>query len=235
MPALTLITPTGGRPQAWALCQRWMAAQDYDGPVHWIVVDDGPVPQAIEFARPEWELEVVRPEPLWQPGQNTQSRNLLAGLDRVRGNGPVLIIEDDDHYAPTWLSTAASALEHADLVGETRARYYNVATQHWREHGNETHSSLCSTGLSGAALGMLRGCCQVPTQFIDILLWGKYLGPQRLFEGHQVTGIKGLPGRQGIGVGHHQDFARVSYPDPEGEKLRAWLGEGADVYSQWLC
>ena len=147
----------------------------------------------------------------------------------------MLIIEDDDHYAPTWLSTAAAALEHADLVGETRARYYNVTTQRWREHGNETHASLCATGVTGAAVGMLRGCCLVPTQFIDIVLWGKYLGPRQLFEGHQVTGIKGLPGRQGIGVGHRQDFARASYPDPGAEKLRAWLGGDADVYSQWLC
>ena len=231
MPALTLITPTGGRPQAWALCQRWMAAQDYDGPVHWIVVDDGPVPQAIEFARPEWELEVVRPEPLWQPGQNTQSRNLLVGLDQVRGNGPVLIIEDDDHYAPTWLSTAASALEHADLVGETRARYYNVATQRWREHGNETHASLCATGVTGAAVGVLRGCCLVPTQFIDIVLWGKYPGTRTLFSGHHVTGIKGLPGREGIGMGHRQDFVRASYADPEWEQLQAWLSADAEVYA----
>lgn len=232
---LTLITPTGGRPQAWALCQRWMATQDYDGPVHWIVVDDGPVAQCVSFARAGWELEVIRPEPLWQPGQNTQARNLLLGLDRVRGTGPVLIIEDDDHYAPTWLSTATAALEHADLVGETRARYYNVATRHWREHGNETHASLCATGVTGAAVGMLRGCCMVPTQFIDIVLWSKYPGPRQLFEGHQVTGIKGLPGREGIGIGHHQDFVRASYPDPGAEKLRAWLGGDADVYSQWLC
>ena len=208
-----------------------MAAQDYVGHVHWVVVDDGPVPQAIEFSRPGWELEVVRPEPYWQPGQNTQARNLRTGLDRVRGHAPVLIIEDDDHYAPTWLSAAAAALEHADLVGETRARYYNVATRHWREHGNETHASLCATGVTGAAVEMLRGCCLVPTQFIDILLWSRYQGARELFDGHQVTGIKGLPGREGIGIGHHQDFARASYPDPEEEQLRAWLGDDAEAYT----
>ena len=109
-----------------------MAAQDYPGAVRWIVVDDGPVPQAIEFARPEWELEVVRPEPLWQPGENTQARNLQAGLDQVPDGAPLLIIEDDDHYAPSWLRMADNALGRAELVGETRARYYNVSDWRWR-------------------------------------------------------------------------------------------------------
>ena len=30
---LTLLTTTGFRPDAWKLCQRWMAAQTYTGPV----------------------------------------------------------------------------------------------------------------------------------------------------------------------------------------------------------
>ena len=41
---IQLLTPTGMRPEAFALCERWMAAQTYDGPCTWFVVDDGAVP-----------------------------------------------------------------------------------------------------------------------------------------------------------------------------------------------
>lgn len=38
---MTLITPTGVRPKAWSICERLMARQTYDGPVQWVIVDDG--------------------------------------------------------------------------------------------------------------------------------------------------------------------------------------------------
>src|SRR5690606_8566975 len=76
----TLLSATGARPEAWAICERLMARQDYAGPVRWVIVDDGPEPQPVTFQRDGWVLEVVRPEPYWQPGQNTQARNLAAGL-----------------------------------------------------------------------------------------------------------------------------------------------------------
>jgi hypothetical protein len=66
---VTLLTVTGGRPEAWGLCKRWMAAQTVQ-PDRWIIVDDvGDVPEA-----------TIQVTPRWQPGQNTQARNLLAGL-----------------------------------------------------------------------------------------------------------------------------------------------------------
>ena len=206
-----------------------MAAQDYDGQVHWIVVDDGPQPQEITFRRDHWELEVVRPQPYWQPGENTQARNLLAGLDQVTDGAPLLIIEDDDHYAPSWLRMADNALGRAELVGETRARYYNVSDWRWREHNNTTHASLCATGLRGPALSFFRSCCVAQYRFIDLTLWRNYSGSKRLFASHLVTGIKGLPGRAGIGMGHRSSL-HGSTPDPTRARLRAWLGNDADAY-----
>ncbi len=230
MPSLTLLTPTGGRPQAWALCQRWMAAQDYAGPVRWLIVDDGEAEQPVTFDRDGWRLEIIRPEPRWQPGQNTQARNLLAGLAQVEPDSRLLIIEDDDHYAPDWLSTASAALSAGELIGETRARYYNLTTRYWREHGNEHHASLCATGVAGPALRMLHDCCLLPTRFIDLTLWRNYRGRRQLLSGHRVTGMKGLPGRAGIGIGHAQDFVRGSRPDPQGAVLRGWIGGDAEAY-----
>ena len=229
MSPLTLLTATGCRPQAWALCQSWMDAQDYAGPVRWIVVDDGPHPQPISFRRDHWDIEVVRPEPYWQPGQNTQARNLLAGLDLVPADAHLLIIEDDDHYAPSWLRMASYAMSQAELVGETRSRYYNVSDWRWREHSNTAHASLCATGMRGPAISLFRQLCASQTRHLDMLLWRSYSGSKRRFSSHLVTGIKGLPGRAGIGIGHLPAM-RKGTPDPTGARLSAWLGKDAGAY-----
>ena len=114
---LTLLTATGARAAAWAICERLMAAQDYAGPVRWIIVDDGPEPQPVTFRREGWQLVVIRPSPFWQHGQNTQARNLLKGLEVVDAHARLAIIEDDDHYRPCYLTEIAQRLERAELVG----------------------------------------------------------------------------------------------------------------------
>src|SRR5690606_541362 len=191
---LQLLTPTGARPEAFALCVRWMQRQTYAGPVRWIVVDDGPEAMPVP-AVPGWQVEVIRRRPFWRPGQNTQAANMLAGLEAVDPSAPLLVIEDDDHYAPDWLEHCARVLEHAELVGETHARYYNVAQRRYRELPNTRHASLCATALRGDAVETLRQVCRNHARYIDMELWRQH--PGSLFQGGRVTGIKGLPGRGG--------------------------------------
>lgn len=224
---LTLLTATGARPAAWALCERWMARQDYAGPVRWIIVDDGPEPQPVTFRRDCWQLVLVRPSPHWTPGQNTQARNLLKGLAAVGPEERLVIIEDDDWYAPDWLTTVAAELEHAELVGEHRARYYNVQQRRGRQLANTGHASLCSTAMRGSALQDFADACRSRPKFIDLELWRRPRD-RRLFGGHRVVGIKGLPGRGGIGMGHDPDFKGEA--DASGALLRHWVGADAEVY-----
>jgi hypothetical protein len=228
---MTLITTTGARPEAFLLCQKWMKAQTYKGAVLWIIVDDGPEPQPIKFKRPKWTIEVVRPEPLWEPGHNTQARNLRCALDRVNSDDKVLIIEDDDYYAPTWIEQVDSALEKAELVGETRARYYNIRTKIYKQLENKGHASLCATGMRGGAVETLRSVCRPSIKFIDLLLWQAHSN-KHLFEGHLTVGIKGLPGRGGIGMGHDKKF--TGYIDHGGKILQEWVGNAAKDYER-LC
>lgn len=224
---LTLLTATGCRPQAFALLERMMLRQTYDRPVRWIIVDDGEVPQPITFERAGWVLEVVRPTPFWRPGMNTQARNLLAGLDRVNPTDRLVVIEDDDWYAADWLEVCAIYLERASLVGETQARYYNVEHRTGRQLSNVGHSSLCSTAMRGSAITAFRQACQPGRQFIDLELWRKHRDAL-LFPGHRVVGIKGMPGRGGIGMGHKAGFR--GQRDPNGVLLREWIGPDADWY-----
>lgn len=224
---LTLLTATGGRPAAFALLEKMMLAQTYAGPVRWIIVDDVHPAQPITFERDGWELVVIYPDPLWKPGENTQARNLLAGLAVVPADAKLVIVEDDDHYKPDWLDVVDKWLERAELVGECEARYYNVATKQGRQLSNRNHASLCSTAMRGGAIKTFRTVCKTAIKFIDIELW-RQTRSRMLFTGSRVTGIKGMPGRGGIGMGHKRDF--MGRQDPNGELLRSWIGANAEWY-----
>lgn len=226
---LTLLTPTGCRPLAWAQCERLMARQDYAEPVRWIIVDDGEPAQPVTFSRPGWQVQILRPRPPWRSGQNTQARNMLAALDAA-GTGPIAIIEDDDYYAPTWLSRVSNELAQADLVGQTRMRYYHVGHRCWYQHENRSHASLCATAVKGPAVTALRACCKPTVRYFDLMLWRSYRGVKRLFDSSEVLGTKGLPGRAGICGGHRLESFRGYIHDPEGQQLSAWLGEDSAFY-----
>ena len=220
---LTLLTATGARPEAWAICERLMARQDYTGPVRWVIVDDGTEPQPFTFAREGWTLEVIRPEPCWQPGQNTQARNLAAGLAMIGQDARVVVIEDDDYYPPEWLSVVDGWLQSHDLVGESYARYFNVRTGMGHAHRNNQHASLCATACKGKGLVALRKAVANRRTFIDMDLWGRCRG--KLRRANLTVGIKGLPGRDGIGGGHREDYGQPM-------DLRDWLGEAAAIYGR---
>lgn len=205
-----------------------MARQDYADPVRWLIVDDGPEPQPVTFQREGWALEVIRPTPAWRPGQNTQARNLLAGLAHCCSTDRVVCVEDDDWYAPDWLTHVAAQLERAELVGECRARYYNLPRRVGRQLNNTGHASLCSTAVRGRAIDAFRKACQGAPKFIDLQLWRR--PPSRfLFGGHRVVGMKGLPGRGGIGMGHQDTFTGVD--DRDGALLYEWIGKDAELYA----
>lgn len=220
---LTLLTTTGCRPQPWAICERLMARQDYAGPVRWVIVDDGAEPQPITFRRDGWFLEVISPTPHWRPGQNTQARNLIIGLAAIAPRERVVVLEDDDYYGPGYLTAVDEWLNHADLVGESHARYFNVATGVGKAMNNDRHASLCSTAMKGPAIDQLRKSAAGRRKFIDLDLWQRFGGAKQLHHTEHVVGIKGLPGRDGIGSGHRM----VTGPQVN---LRDWIGEDANLY-----
>lgn len=194
---LSVLTPTGARPEAFAKCVEWMQAQDYAKPVKWVIVDDGP--DAMPTPSIDgWDVLHIRPEPLWT-GQNTQARNILAGLDHVTDR--VVIVEDDDQYAPWWLSQCDAWLDKHDLAGEGQSVYVNLKTGRRMQFKNMAHASLCQTSVKGCGINALKEACQTKEKFIDIALWRSMSGVVYPYAGG-VVGIKGYPGRAGIGIGH---------------------------------
>lgn len=226
--SITIITPTGGRPQAFALLARWVARQTYRGSIQWLCVDDVspamPCPPGVQ---------VIYPTPLWEPGQNTQARNLLAALPHVR-HDRIAILEDDDWISPSYLETLAARLEQAPLVGEQRARYYNVGTREYHIYSNLKHSSLGQTGFRREMLPAFEEILKAGAKFLDIELFRRHRGALFPPSGIHV-GMKGMPGRPGIGTGHrpHAGWAN----DKDLVTLDLWIGEDAEQYrnlASWI-
>lgn len=224
---MTLVTATGARPQSWSLCERWMMAQTFASPVRWVIVDDGPEPQPITFKRAGWELVLIRPAPFWRPGQNTQARNLSKGMEAVGRDDVAVFVEDDDWYSPGWLDAVAQNIDRAEVIGTPRARYYNLPARIARQLQNSQHASLCSTAIRGQAIDAMRRVLRSAEKFIDLQLW-RGARSRHLFAGNHVTGIKGLPGRGGIGMGHSPEMHGT--PDPDLRILREWIGADAEHY-----
>src|SRR6185369_16758975 len=101
-PMITAITPTADRPEAFALCERWMARQTIK-PDQWIVADGGQVPVRCTMG----QTHIHDPRPA---GAANLAHNLLNAISAVKGE-VVAIVEDDDWYSPKHLETMVRLLE----------------------------------------------------------------------------------------------------------------------------
>ena len=225
---LTLITPTGGRPEAFALCERWMGRQTYRGDVQWIVVDDCEEATVVTMGQ-----TVIRPQPWWKLGApTTQYANVRAALELVK-HDKIVHIEDDDWYGPTYLETTYHRLDAAPLVGECPARYYNARFRRWMNCGNRAHASLFQTAMRAEVIPTLRQICQA-REWIDLSLWERVPeARQALFFGEETVGMKGLPGRPGHIWAHRRQALVRMAADPQLEKLREWIGDDAAEYGRF--
>lgn len=236
---VSLITCTADRPAAFACCERWvhrMVETAYDQRpelrVEWIVSDGGE--RRAEFA----ERRVEGQKPSFLPVVHLRNRcggppacnfrrNLTAGLQAARGD-VVLFIEDDDWYHGRWLLEAIELLAGVEIAGEGRARYYNLQTRRWKVMPNRQHASLCQTAIRRSLVEpLLRTISRTRSTFLDVRLWRDAPSDEstlRLGSFHSV-GLKGFPGRPGIGVGHRMRGGRV---DADGTVLRDWIGKDAD-------
>lgn len=226
---ISVLTPTCDRPVAFALCERWIARQTVQ-PDEWIVADGGQVPAVCTMR----QIHLHNPR---QPGAENFAHNLLAGIAAAKGDICV-VIEDDDHVAPTHIESlvAALACPYSLLAGDDVQRYYNVAHRCWRIFNN-VGASLCQTAMRRGALGLfetiIRQCLASGTYGIDTTLWRAVPTAQWALTGKQtVLGIKGLPGQAGLGIGHRPAGPGWA-PDPDLAKLREWIWEDAELYAEY--
>ena len=230
---IVLITPTGGREKQIQLCAKWMKEQTYTGSVLWVIVDDCS-PRTTDFISSEfkedWTIVKVYPKPVWEQGQNTQSRNLQAGLNAIPKNvdiSSIFIIEDDDYYKAKYLEIMTIMLESYDLCGETNTFYFNPKYNAGRRNHNNKHSSLFQTAFTPNLISEFERILINNIKFIDIELF-KLKVKINLFTGLDLAvGIKGLPGREGIGNGHKL----TTYHTQNNIRIEQLIGEDAKYYT----
>ncbi len=232
---VTLITPTGDRQSIFRRCSYYIDRQDFKKPIQWIIVDDGKVettPPAMPN-KPNLELNYIR-----QSYNGNTKHSFLSNLKRslkcIQFH-KVIIIEDDDWYSSQYLTITDSRLNNYQMVGETPNRYYNIPENYYAEYHTEKHSSLCNTAFQSAkVLPFFRWAIDKKEVFVDCKLWSikkikKFLFHTDGIDKSNCIGLKGLPGRSGIGSGHRPHLngkLRRGYKkDHNWEKLTEWIGK----------
>jgi hypothetical protein len=214
---IVLITPTGARPQQFQMCATWMIKQTYSNSVVWVIIDDAfPIStnSVNDNFRSNWTVVKIYPKPLWA-GQNTQARNIRAGIKYIMDS------YKKEDYRPIYLDRMMSLLKNHWIIGETNTIYYNVITRRFVINPNKSHASLFQSAFSWEALPYFENCYYHP--FIDCVLWNIVPNKYLFFDNYLSIGMKGMPGRGGIGAGHKRVFSMM--PDLDMSYLKRLIGE----------
>lgn len=220
---ISLITPTCDQPMGIMLAEQYMARQTVQ-PHEWIVADDGLVPAHLTAG----QKHLVRKR-VYDGGQSLAS-NMLAALEAVTGD-IVVVIEHDDWYAPNHLQVCVDRLKNAQVTGSGWQRYYNVQHKSYRLMKN-VGSALCNTAFRAGLVAKMQECAHKAfkrqTIGLDRMFWESIKTGQDVHDVNTVVGIKGLPGRLGLGIGHRPDGRWTS--DPGMATLREWIGDDVENY-----
>jgi len=232
----TVITPTGDRPLAFALCQKWMAAQTVK-PDQWLIIDDGKIPMGIKYRSyfPSF-AKYIRRKPKADDPKHTLVVNLKKALPSIAGN-KIIIWEDDEYYAPDYIERMARELSNHEVVGIKRAKYYHLPTGGYLQIGNGSHASLAQTGFCNSFIPELETLWDGDMS-LDMRIWKKADGRGYLYDdtvSSLYLGIKGLPGRPGIGQGHNPNLYRgYSMDTLDRAKLKTWIPKDYQIYMDIL-
>lgn len=223
---ITVITPTGDRPLAFSLCRKWIYNQTIKPDQH-IIVDDGRIPMQLENIQP-YEY-YIRREPITSDPKHTLVINIKTALPYIKGN-KILICEDDEYYSPTYFSEMSKRLEVNSIAGITCAKYYHLPTGGYEQHKNTTHASLAETAFQSSLLPFVEKQIDkgMEQKWLDDNIWTGVFKEKvnyNLFldkEQSLYCGIKGLPGRKGIGIGHNPKIFK-KHDDAKRSKLKEWI------------
>lgn len=222
---VSILTPTCDRPIAFALTEKYLARQTI-APHEWIVADGGQTAANCTMGQIHVHLRST-------PGAKNFATNLLNGI--AAATGDVLVIcEDDDWLRNDHLALMVAMAQRFPLIGsDDKQNYYNVAHRCWRSFNN-VGASMCQTAIRRELLpafeAMIRKCIRSGSYGIDTHFWRSVPTDKWGIVGQMsVVGIKGLPGRAGLGVGHRPEGPRWS-SDPDLSQLRAWIGADASLY-----
>jgi glycosyltransferase involved in cell wall biosynthesis len=234
----SIITPTGDRTPAFNRCVQMVANQTIQ-PREWIIVDDGLTHMGEQIEIPDWATYVRRERRSDDP-PHTLSVNTLTALDHVTRDR-VLIVEDDDWYAPIYAEFVLPHLELADMVGLNTIRYYHLLESQWKHGRPPQHTAFAQTAFKrGHAMDHLRAVCESNVTeirekgLVDRYWWQTFEGSKHLIQDHPCMhiGLKGGFGRPGLAEGHKR-----SDPDYKNDAQKVYLknnmGPDCFYYNRW--
>ena len=243
---VTAITATGDRHMCLNLLSKWISNQTLR-PNQWLIVDDGKEP-----FMPNMNCDYIYRKPQGSDPKHTLMLNLKTALKHVEGD-IVLFMEDDEYYAPDYVKTMVDKIQGHELVGICKSKYYHLPARKYFVHPNQDHASLAQTGMVKEYLPRFETLLEGDS-FIDLRMWcdianktrveshyrnipmnpnGVVIGNRRgyLFDDGLsdclYVGMKGMPGRAGIGSGH-RCFPGVL--DSNGEILKKWMPKDCQTY-----
>ena len=250
---ITVITLTGDRPLPFLLCQLWVSKQTVK-PDQWIVIDDGKNSLPTDLVI---DCEYVKRRRATNEPFHTLIPNLKEALNLIK-NDKIIIFEDDEYYAPTYIERMSKLLDKYEMVGIGRSKYYHLPTRLYFKHNNMNHGSFAQTAFKSSFIPELRTVIE-GSPFIDLRMWAKIQDIQEheitprdnKFSGNEIElnnrafvfddldenlylAMKGLPGRDGIGEGHklykyEQWGAEI---DNDWEVLKKWVPNDYSIYKE---
>lgn len=241
---VSLITCTGFRSEAFALCRRWVSRFRLDGlKVEWIVVDDDPEmnPTDAGWGVLLMESDLCGVTPMSGVGELnhcTMPINFSTGLSEATGS-LVVVIEDDDWYSPTYVRDLWDVYksDKARLIGISTACYYHVGNRTYRGRYSDRYASFCRTAfdrsLSSRVDQVAETCHKEKSIGLDFELWHLVTDPSDrilLPRPKACISIKGMPGRPGAGSLHEKAFDNE---DPDLSVLRSWIGADYKNYARF--
>lgn len=229
--SITLITTTGSRPEAFKLLEKYVqrqtALKNSKEEIQWIVIDDNIKTPTICTLGQEYYANPLQAEGKF----NTQRPGLGYALTKVKGDY-IFILEDDDFYGKDYLLVYSDFLKHAFMVGEGNALYYDVGTRLYKRMENFRGASLCQTAFRKSSIPFVEKAVHSGELYIDSQMWARRDSIKSiLFTGMDLcVGIKGMPGRTGIGVGHRMSLEDPKVKSDEGfTELPQFLGSVEDA------
>jgi hypothetical protein len=244
---VTCVTCTGDRPVCLGLLEKWMSQQTHQ-PYQWLVIDDGNNPHS-----PSLSCDYIRRMPRKSDPKWTLNLNMEVALNNVLGD-VVLFWEDDEYYAERYIESFVSKFQEKGCmaVGLARSKYYHLPSRTYHVHPNAEHASLAQSAIHKDFIDPLKSVLD-GSPFIDVRLWeyirqkeekrGSWRAPFPkegvslnggtgfLFDDGLknclYVGMKGMPGRGGIGSGHKG----IGKSDSDFSVLSSWIGRKSDFDS----
>lgn len=205
---ITAITCTFNRPEAMALCTKYVERQTRK-PDQWLILDG--------------------PEPMPQ--------KILSAIEGGRIEGDVIaFMEDDDFFRADWLEWVTGGIERGyEIIGEGHAVYYQVRHRWWSECRNVRHAALVQTAIHRDLLEETANVIRsYKSPFFDTRLWqldaNKFLALPETNKDRRVVGIKGMYGAAGYSGEHAAVLPEGTHPDPSMIQLWRWIGPDANAY-----